>query len=248
MTGAPGTAHGPSSWLVLRGALIDRLAALVLAPVVAPVALVLARRVRREDGPPAALALDRIGRGGRTFGMWKLRTMRAERPGGAASGAVITAGVDARVTPFGAVLRRWRLDELPQLLNVVRGDMALLGPRPETPSMVDGGDPAWRAVLAVRPGIAGPTQLLVDRWEAELLSQAGQEEQYRETVLPVKLAVDRWYVESATPVLDAVVLWSLAERFVLGRHRTRIEARIRRDVPAAVAVPVGDGATRTSAA
>ena len=150
------TAPAPSRWLVLRVRVIDRLAALVLAPVIGPIAAVLAWKVVREDGRPALVGLPRVGEDGRTFKMWKLRTMRVGDASGAAGGAVINAGDDDRVTPFGRTLRRWRLDELPQLINVIRGDMGLLGPRPETPSLVALDDERWQAVLAVRPGGGTP--------------------------------------------------------------------------------------------
>lgn len=231
------TAPAPSRWLVLRVRVIDRLAALVLAPVIGPIAAVLAWKVVREDGRPALVGLPRVGEDGRTFKMWKLRTMRVGEASGAAGGAVITAGDDDRVTPFGRTLRRWRLDELPQLINVIRGDMGLLGPRPETPSLVALDDERWQAVLAVRPGVAGPTQLLVERWESELLESGRAEDRYRDDVLPVKLAADRWYVEHATPAVDLRVAWSMVQRFGLRRGRTVVEAVLRAAVPEAVVVP-----------
>jgi lipopolysaccharide/colanic/teichoic acid biosynthesis glycosyltransferase len=221
----------------VRAAVLDRLIAVGLTPVVGPVVAVLSVLVRREDGPPSLIGLARAGRGGRQFRMWKVRTMRAEGVTGAANGAVITSGDDDRVTSVGARLRRARLDEFPQLWNVIVGDMAIFGPRPETPSMVDLDDPRWRAVLAARPGITGPTQLVVEHWESELLAAGSQESRYRNEILPVKLAVDRWYVEHASPRIDALVAWSMIERFGLGRHETAVEARVRREVPETSIVP-----------
>lgn len=230
-----------SRWLRLRSALLDRLAALVLAPILAPIVAGLAWWVRRADGPPSFVGLERVGRDGRPFRMWKLRSMRVEQPRGVAGGAVITAGDDDRVTEVGARLRRYRLDELPQLWNVLRGDMGLVGPRPETPSMVDLDDPRWRAVLAARPGIAGPTQLVVERWEADVLAAGDQDERYRSDVLPVKLALDRWYVASASLAVDLQVVWSMVQRFVLGRDETAVEVTARAAVPEAAEVPVPGG-------
>lgn len=222
-------------------AVIDRIAAVALLPVLGPVVAVLVAWVLLREGRPALVALDRVGAEGQTFRMWKLRTMTVAGPGGSAGGSVITASSDHRVTATGRVLRRWRLDELPQLFNVIRGEMALLGPRPETPSLVDRRDPQWRAVLAIAPGVAGPTQLLVDRWEATVLAEGDAEVSYREVVLPVKLAADRWYVGGATPGRDLLVLWSMTQRFVLGRERTTIEAVLRAAVPEAAAVPLVGG-------
>ncbi len=230
---------GPSRWMGLRSVVLDRLVALVLLPVLAPVIAVLAWRVRRGDGGSALIGLPRIGRSGATFTMWKLRSMRISRPDGAAGGSVITAKDDDRVTPIGARLRRWRLDELPQVWNVCRGDMVFLGPRPETPTMVDVDDPRWRAVLRARPGITGPTQLLVERWEAAVLTSDAAAHRYEHEILPVKLAVDRWYVEHATPAIDVAVAWSMLQRFVLGRSETWVDRIVRDQVPEARAVGAG---------
>ena len=230
----------PSRWVAIRSSWLDRLAALLLAPVIAPVVGFLAWRVRRNDGPPALVGLDRVGRDGVAFRMWKLRSMHAEQPDGAATGSVITSGDgDARITAFGAVLRRWRLDELPQLWNVMRGDMSLLGPRPETPSLVDLADPRWRAVLAVRPGITGPTQLAVEQWESEALRTGPPEDVYASTILPVKLAVDAWYVQRGTLLTDIQVVWSMFERFVLRRSNTRVDRIVAVHVPEARAISAG---------
>jgi lipopolysaccharide/colanic/teichoic acid biosynthesis glycosyltransferase len=232
---------GPTSaspWLRARIAIIDRLVALVLAPILAPAIAVLGWKVKRGDGGPPLIGLARVGRDGAPFTMWKLRSMRAERSDGAAAGAVVTATDDDRITPIGATMRRWRLDELPQIWNVLRGDMGLLGPRPETPTMVDAADPRWRAVCAVRPGVSGPTQLVVEQWEAAIMDAGSAAERYRDQIMPVKLAIDRWYVERATPATDVAVACSMVERFALGREETWIERIVRAQVPEAAKVPV----------
>jgi lipopolysaccharide/colanic/teichoic acid biosynthesis glycosyltransferase len=232
-------------WLRLRTPL-DRLFAAGLGILLAPFVGLLAWLIRRADGGPGVVVLPRVGRGGREFGMHKLRTMRADDGAGLAAGARITSGIDTRVTPIGRRLRRLRIDELPQVLDVVTGRMALLGPRPETPELVDLGDARWQQVLRVRPGIAGPTQLLVDDWEAELLRGPEASSVYRDVVLPVKLAVDAWYVERATPWIDTLVVVSLFERFVLRRSSCVVVRRIRREV--ALAERVGATQCRVVAA
>jgi lipopolysaccharide/colanic/teichoic acid biosynthesis glycosyltransferase len=226
----------------VRAASIDRVAAAVLAPVLAPLILVLGRLVRRDDGGPGFIALDRMGRHGATFRLWKLRSMHAAGTDGTAGGALITASDDDRISPIGAVLRRHRLDELPQVWNVLRGDMALFGPRPESPPLVDLADERWQEVLAVRPGVTGPTQLVVERWEADVLASGSQEDRYRQEILPVKLAIDAWYVREASLRVDLEVAWSMVQRFVLHRDGTTIEQRVRALVPEAAIVP--DGASR----
>lgn len=229
--------RGPSRWLLVRSRWIDRIAALLVAPFLAPLAAAIALVVRRRDGAPCTIRLARAGHLGAPFLMWKFRTMRAAAADGSAGGAVITSVADDRVTALGRTLRRWRLDELPQIVNVVSGDMALLGPRPETPSLVDLADPAWSAVLDVRPGITGPTQLVVEAWEADSLVGEGHEARYRDEILPVKLAVDRWYVEHSSPSLDLGVCWSMVERFVLGRADTWVQRRARVEVPETQRIP-----------
>src|SRR5205807_1072853 len=125
-----------SRWLRWRQGLDRVVAAVAGLILVAPLAA-LAAVVRRTDPGPGLVGLPRVGRNGATFRIWKLRSMRTGATTAAAGGLPITQPGDPRVTPFGAKLRERRLDELPQLLNVVRGDMALIGPRPETPEYVD---------------------------------------------------------------------------------------------------------------
>lgn len=215
-------------WLRFRWAL-DRAIALPLALVCAPVIGLLTVVIRRHDGGPAIVRLTRVGQHGREFQILKLRTMRATEAGGLAGGPPITYADDERVTPTGRWLRRFRLDELPQLLNVIRGEMALIGPRPETPEYVDPTEPRWRAVLEARPGIAGPTQLVVHAWESEHLSAGRGIDIYGDSALPLKLSVDQWYVLRASPLLDVLVVIALAEQFALGRSRTALSRRLERD-------------------
>jgi lipopolysaccharide/colanic/teichoic acid biosynthesis glycosyltransferase len=169
--------------------------------------------------------------------VWKLRTMRSAHPDGRAGGAGVTRANDERITPIGRRLRHHRLDELPQLWNVVAGSMGLLGPRPEAPDYVAPDDQRWEDVLAVAPGIAGPTQLLVHDWEAEAMSGDDFAHVYRDVILPVKLAIDRWYVRNANPGIDWLIVRSLLRRFVLGRPPSRLRARIEAAVPELAVVP-----------
>jgi len=211
---------------------VDRLVATLLLAVCAPVIGLFGWLVHRDDGGPALIAVERVGRGGRPFRMWKLRSMRAETSDGRATGVGLTSADDDRITPIGHRMRAIHLDELPQLFNVVRGEMALLGPRPEAPEYVDGSDPGWAAVLAAPPAIAGPTQLAVGDWERDVITAAPDGSAYETDVVPVKVAIDRWYVEEASPRIDAMVLLSLAGH-VLGRPSSALIARVRARVPAA---------------
>lgn len=212
---------------------LDRLVAAVGLVVLSPVIGVLGWLVHRHDGGPAFITVERVGRHGRPMRMWKLRSMRAESADGRATGVSLTSAGDDRITPIGAKLRAGHLDELPQLFNVVRGEMTLLGPRPEAPEYVDATDDDWRAVLAAPPGIAGPTQLAVGDWERDIITAAPDGSAYERDVVPVKVAIDRWYVEQASPGIDALVVVSLARRLA-GRPVGALLERIRAGVPDAV--------------
>lgn len=170
--------------------------------VLSPVLLVLALLVATTSPGGALFRQVRIGRDGHPFVLYKYRSMRPARPGDPA----FSPGETARVTPVGAVLRRFKLDELPQLLNVVRGDMALVGPRPEVASWVARYTLEQRGVLAVRPGLTGPSQLAYRHEERELAAAADPERTYAEVILPAKLALDLAYVRSRSPMGDVVLI------------------------------------------
>ena len=166
---------------------------LVLLPVLAALALV----ILFDDGRPVFFRQTRVGRKGKPFRIWKFRTMRAH-----SRGSVITAAGDRRITRVGAVLRRFKLDELPQLFNVLNGDMSLVGPRPEVPEYVELETPVWQAVLQVRPGVTDLATLLY-RDEEQLLGSSGDPAAlYREKVLPAKLALNLCYLRSRSFLRD----------------------------------------------
>lgn len=176
--------------------------------VASPVLLMTAGLVAATSPGPVLFRQQRAGRGGRPFTLLKLRTMRMAR-GGTSEGSQLTASGDARITPVGRWLRRLKLDEIPQLWNVVRGDMSLVGPRPEVPRYVDD-SPLWRQVLAVRPGLTDPVSLRLHDEERLLASVAAggddPERFYRERLLPWKLRGYREYLERRSWVTDLVVL------------------------------------------
>jgi lipopolysaccharide/colanic/teichoic acid biosynthesis glycosyltransferase len=183
---------------------LDVLVAVVGLVLLAPAAALAGLFVAVESRGGVFHRATRMGRAGRRFTMWKLRTMRAVAHGSV--GARITACDDVRVTRVGRVLRRLHLDEWPQLVNVIRGEMSLVGPRPEDPALVDLDDPRWGRVLSVRPGITGPTQLEFAPREAVQLSACDAEATYRREILPAKLASDVGYVESRSLLVDIGVL------------------------------------------
>ena len=155
----------------------------------------------------------RLGEGCHPFDCLKLRTM-VWRPRAPGSGITVTD--DRRVTAVGRILRATRLDELPQLWQVVTGTMRLVGPRPEDPRYVDLDDPVHREVFMARPGITGLAQLMhVD--EATRLDGSEPERHYRTVILPRKLAIDAAYLRARSTRLD---LWILASTplALVGRH------------------------------
>ncbi|MGB3409608.1 MAG: sugar transferase [Microthrixaceae bacterium] len=197
--------------------MLDRILAVIAGVALAPAVAVIAMLVRRHDGSRGLIKVQRVGRNGKLFDMWKIRSMSVQSTDGRAGGAALTASVDSRVTPIGRKIRALHLDELPQIYNVARGQMALLGPRPEAPEFVDMDDAMWRDVLSVPPGIAGPTQIIVGDWEKIMIDQDEAGGAYLRDVVPVKLAIDRWYVAKASPAGDLRVLSSLVIN-ALGRE------------------------------
>ena len=172
----------------------DVVAAVVGLVLLAPLFLAVAAWIRLDSPGPVFFRQERVGRGGVPFWIHKFRTMRVE-----AAGPAITVGADPRITRAGVFLRRTKIDELPQLLDVLRGDMSVVGPRPELPRYVAAYPPALREkVLSVRPGITDPASLQF-RDESTLLARAADpEREYREVVLPAKLRLAADYVDTAS--------------------------------------------------
>lgn len=175
-------------------------ALLLLAPLLAAIAL----WVRLDSPGPVLFRQPRVGRHGRLFSIHKFRTMVADAP---ARGPQITVDQDARITRAGAFLRRSKLDELPQLIDVLAGSMSLVGPRPEVPDYVALYPPALREqVLAVRPGITDPASLEFADEGALLARAADPEREYIEVLLPAKLRAAARYAQHATLATDLRVL------------------------------------------
>lgn len=178
---------------VLKRAFDIAVSALLLL-LLAPLLLLVALWVRVDSPGPALFLQQRVGQGGRLFTMHKFRSMRID--GG---GLGLTVGEDARITRAGRWLRRLKLDELPQLWDVLRGAMSLVGPRPDLPRYVERyPEPLRSQVLAVRPGITDPASLAF-RDEARLLAAAADpEREYLEHILPAKLRLSAEYARQAT--------------------------------------------------
>jgi len=159
--------------------------------------------VRVSSPGPALFGQLRVGRGGRLFRMWKFRTMIPHAQG---RGLPLTAAGDPRVTPVGRFLRRSKLDELPQLVNVLLGHMSLVGPRPEVPRYVAAYGPEDQVLLAVRPGITDPASIAFRDEESTLALYEDPERAYLEVVLPYKLALCRAYLREQSFFGDLTLL------------------------------------------
>ena len=166
--------------------------------------LAVAAWIKLDSPGPVFFRQERVGRGGRPFRIHKFRTMRVDAE---ARGPQITVGADARITRVGRILRDNRLDELPQFLDVLAGDMSLVGPRPEVPRYVAVWPPALRErVLAVRPGITDPASLEFRDEAALLAAAADPEREYVEVILPRKLARAADYADRASLWTDLAVI------------------------------------------
>jgi len=165
--------------------------------------LVVAALIRWDSPGPVFFRQERVGRLGRPFRIHKFRTMRVD----AEQAGQLTVGADARITRIGAFLRAHRLDELPQLIDVFRGEMSLVGPRPEVPRYVAHYPAALRdVVLSVRPGITDPASLRFRNESEQLAAAADPEREYIEVILPAKLACAADYAQHASFVTDVGVL------------------------------------------
>ena len=179
------------SWAIPKRT-FDFSAALAGLVVLSPLMLVLAVLVRATSSGPALFIQARVGRQGRVFRCAKFRTMCT----GAQAQGTVTTAADARVTPLGRFLRRWKLDELPQLWNVLAGRMSFVGPRPDVPGYADRLQGDDRRILELRPGITGPATLLF-RDEERLLAQAKNPQAFNDAVVyPEKVRLNREYLET----------------------------------------------------
>lgn len=169
-----------------------------------PIFLYIALRIKHDSPGPILFKGDRMGRFGEPFKILKFRTMYSDERG--LNGASITSQDDTRVTPFGKYLRRTKLNELPQFINVLKGDMSIVGPRPEDLQIALGWPEAVKAeVLSIRPGITSPASVIY-RNEETLLQGAGFMDDYLKTILPDKIRLDQLYVRNNSIVTDLDVL------------------------------------------
>ena len=193
--------------------LLDIVVAAVGLVCLSPLMAIIALAIRWDSPGPVFYRARRVGKGGKLFLMYKFRTMvvNAEQ-----SGPSITVKDDPRITRVGRFLRKTKLDELPQLINVLKGEMSLVGPRPETPSMVEHYTPEQRRVLEVTPGITGLAQLHYSN-EEEMLNSENWYDEYVRKILPHKLALDLLYIEHMSLTLDLAIIGRTIAKLVKRR-------------------------------
>lgn len=190
--------------------LFDRLVSLIglllLLPVLVIVAILI--RIKMPDGP-VLFRQKRVGKEGKLFTLVKFRSMTMHHSGGTVS----VAG-ESRITPLGAKLRRYKLDELPELWNVLKADMSFVGPRPDVPGYADALTGEDREVLQLRPGITGPATLKY-RNEEEILASVEDPQKYNdEIIFPDKVRINRYYLHHYSFWMDIRMMVAT----VLGQH------------------------------
>jgi FlaA1/EpsC-like NDP-sugar epimerase/lipopolysaccharide/colanic/teichoic acid biosynthesis glycosyltransferase len=227
-----------SWWQALLKRALDLALGFVALVVLLPFGLAIALAVALDSAGSPVYGAKRVGRRGREFTMWKFRSMVR---GADLVGPGVTGLDDWRVTRVGAVLRRTKLDEIPQLVNVLAGQMSLVGPRPESPQYVEHWSPEEREVLRTRPGITGPAQLSYVN-EEELLAAGDVDVAYERDLMHAKLALDLDYVRHYSLGRDIAILWrtfiaifSAAERKSnRPRRRYTLSERLRSARPGAL--------------
>lgn len=189
----------------------DILASLFGLTLLAPIGLLVALAIKLDSRGPVFFRQVRVGRDFRPFRINKFRTMVADAP---ARGGQLTAGADPRITRVGRILRKTKVDELPQLINVLVGDMSLVGPRPEVPKYVELFASDYRDILSVRPGITDPASVKYRDESAVLAAAADPERAYIEQILPEKIALARQYIERSSLAYDLGIIFQTLWRIV----------------------------------
>lgn len=186
----------------------------LLAPLLATIAFAIVL----TSGRPAIFSQVRVGLKGRRFVIKKFRTMTPSP--GSETGAFRPGHVE-RITAFGRLLRATKFDELPQLWNVLKGEMSMVGPRPEVPMWVEAYPDLWNAVLSIKPGITDPASLAYRDEESTLRQMEDSEDGYRTIILPQKLDLYGRYVKTNTVSGDMHILLETLERIIRDNLRRK---------------------------
>lgn len=197
--------------------LFDFTASLAGLMLLSPLLIVIMLAIRLESSGPAFFLQERVGLEGKRFRIIKFRTMRQSAP---AEGPQITIGQDPRITPIGHTLRKFKLDELPQLINVLKGEMSLVGPRPEVPAYMARYTQEQQAIiLSVRPGITDFAAIEFSDEADILASTADPEAVYAQEIMPRKFALYQRYVQERSFWLDLTLIGRTLGKIVKIRAR-----------------------------
>jgi len=191
--------------------LFDVFVSAVVLVAVSPLLLVVSVAIVADSGFPVFFSQERVGRGFRRFRLRKFRTMRTGTPGSS-----ITVAGDSRITGIGRTLRKSKLDEIPQFWNVLRGEMSVVGPRPEVQEYVELYRERYRKVLSVRPGITDLASIHFRNEEAILAASEDPLREYRERVLPMKLDLADRYLETQSFYRDFAIIARTAKVVLRG--------------------------------
>lgn len=196
--------------------LFDRIVSFVGLLFLWPILIIVAILIRKKmPGGPVLFRQKRVGRNGKLFTMVKFRSMTVSH-----NGSSVSVAGESRITPLGAKLRQYKLDELPELWNVLTGDMSFVGPRPDVPGYADKLEGNDRRILKLRPGITGPASLKY-RNEEELLAQVDNPQEYNDTVIyPDKIRINLYYLDHYSFVKDIqmIVCTVLGRRMKYGNE------------------------------
>jgi lipopolysaccharide/colanic/teichoic acid biosynthesis glycosyltransferase len=178
---------------------------LILVTLMIPVIAIL---IKRSSKGPVFYQQTRMTRGMTPFSTWKFRTMTSDADEFASQG-ITCSGKQGRITKIGETLRRYRIDELPQLWNVLKGEMSLVGPRPQTPRYVDCYPETYQKILAIRPGLTGLASIRFHEKEEAMIAGAGEDADavYIKKILPMKFKYNLFYVENHSFLLDMKIIW-----------------------------------------
>ena len=181
----------------------DILVSLIAFILLSPIFLIIAIIIKLTSSGPVFYKGKRVGKGGEVFLMHKFRSMIADAD---KIGSDLTKYGDNRITGIGKFLRKTKIDELPNLIDVLKGDMSIVGPRPESPSYTQYYDERQKKALHVRPGITGLAQLQNRREELKLKDQADPDTYYIHELMPKKLEIDLYYVENRNFLMDIKII------------------------------------------
>ncbi len=199
--------------------LMDLIVSMTALIVLSPLFMAISLRIKRDSAGPVFFKGERMGRHGHPFSIWKFRTMD-EKAGMMAAGLTIAG--DRRITPAGHFLRRTKLDELPQLINVLRGEMSLVGPRPEIRKYVELFPEDFRRILSVRPGITDLASIRFGNESEQLARFEDPEEGYVREILPEKIRLAHEYVSERSLTKDLMIIGKtllfLIGKSYIGQH------------------------------